>query len=523
MVYILKIRREKILNFIKHTILNTSKNLCFFVGCMFVSFSSFANLPVKHNNYVDTIRNIDFYSNKVKDKFANSLSYEYKSLALYKYQYANDLDDANHFAIKALSAYHGERVKPDNIYKRNLPLKNIVAISNSYDELLNILGTDIKNEYPQLMAEAQVKFDCWVESEEAGLKKQAVNCRNRFMKAKDKLLGIISNDCFKCKEQLKKKEETTISKEDKLKKFDGQHLNLPKWPNMPMIRNNPPKPVIMNQTSNGFIVANNNNQASLKEIKAISESIKQLEKEIFKLRNQKPSTQVLRTSQGEKTIVVSDPTNANKTDIYELKEILADMQKQINSANKGDIAELKNALMQLQMQLDELRLAIPEPIDNTDIIREDIMYLEEEILALSQQIENIEMPECEIPYNQMNQDDYMEEEIFDEPSSLLPYEVFFDWDKDNVDYKFLPQLKDIVNKALSSKETIIIQGHTDTSGDENYNKDLSNRRALAVAKIIESLGIPSSKITIQAMGSTDPKIPTEIGVKKPENRRVVIK
>ena len=142
---------------------------------------------------------------------------------------------------------------------------------------------------------------------------------------------------------------------------------------------------------------------------------------------------------------------------------------------------------------------------------------------MSQQIENIEMPECEIPYNQMNQDDYMEEEIFDEPSSLLPYEVFFDWDKDNVDYKFLPQLKDIVNKALSSKETIIIQGHTDTSGDENYNKDLSNRRALAVAKIIESLGIPSSKITIQAMGSTDPKIPTEIGVKKPENRRVVIK
>lgn len=483
-------------------------------------------IPIDYNNYVNTIRGMDFYSNKTKDAFANSLSYEYKSLALYKYQYANDFKDANHFAKKALNAYHGERVKPDNIYKRNLPQKNIVAISNSYDELLNILGTDIKNMYPQLTAEAQAKFDCWIESEEEGLKKQAINCRNRFIKAKDKLEEIITSECFQCKEELKKKEEKTITKEEKLKTFDGQHLNLPKWPNLPMIRNNPPKPVIMSQTSEGFVIANNTNNAeNLKEIKAINESIKQLEKEIFKLRNQKPTTQILRTSEGEKTVVVSDPTNANKNDINELKEILSNLQNQVNTANKNDIENLKNSLLTLQTQLEELKYSIPEPIDNTDIIRDDIAYLEEEVLLLSEKIDGIEIPACEnqIEYPQINQDDYIEEEIFDEPSDLLPYEIYFDWDKSDVDYKFLPQLKDISEKALSSKETIIIQGHTDTSGDENYNKELSNRRAVAVAKIIESYGIPSEKIILQAMGSSEPKIPTKAGVKKAENRRVVIK
>ena len=92
-----------------------------------------------------------------------------------------------------------------------------------------------------------------------------------------------------------------------------------------------------------------------------------------------------------------------------------------------------------------------------------------------------------------------------------------------MDYKFLPQLKDISEKALSSKEIIIIQGHTDTSGTKEHNQKLSTERAENVGKIITSYGIPKEKIIIQGLGSEDQKIPTKDGVKKPENRRVVIK
>ena len=81
------------------------------------AFSDIKN-TANYTNYVKTIRGIDFYSNQSKDLFANALANEYKSLALYKSQFSNDMGDANNFAVKALTAYYGERVRPDNIYKR---------------------------------------------------------------------------------------------------------------------------------------------------------------------------------------------------------------------------------------------------------------------------------------------------------------------------------------------------------------------------------------------------------------------
>jgi outer membrane protein OmpA-like peptidoglycan-associated protein len=139
-------------------------------------------------------------------------------------------------------------------------------------------------------------------------------------------------------------------------------------------------------------------------------------------------------------------------------------------------------------------------------------------------VERVSEPEFEPEpeYTFVAPDEYIEGEIFDRPSDLLPFEIFFDWDKDNVDYKFLPQIRDITEKALSSKESIIIRGHTDTSGTKAHNLELSRRRALNVAKALENNGIDNDKIIIEAMGETDLKVQTPSGVKKPENRRAVI-
>ncbi|MGN0929978.1 MAG: OmpA family protein [Alphaproteobacteria bacterium] len=440
----------------------------------------------KYNDYISIIRNIDFYSNRSKDNFSNALANEYKSLALYKAQYTNDLNDANKFALKSLTAYYGERVKPENIYLRNLSINDIVLISNNYDDLLKILSSEVQNTYPQLTADAQAKFDCWVESEEDGLTKQAKNCKERFFKTKQKLLSIIDTDCFKCKNQKKETKTTTVTK---LKQFDGKHISIPKWPNMPLLRNNPPQPVIIAQDSIS------------KDIQKINEYIKNIENTLTYIKNNQKTTQVIRDVKGKETIVVNDPNTATKSDIENIKKYLENLQSQLNELKaKNNNADFEN----LEQRIDEL----------------------------SEQIDAIEIPDCAVEeefddeeneYNVIDEDDYIEEEIFDAPSELLPFEIFFDWNKSDVDYKFLPQLKDISDKALSSKETIIIQGHTDTSGNSEYNQKLSDKRAKAVAKIIESYGIPSEKITLQAMGSTDLKVPTANGVKKAENRRVVIK
>ncbi len=448
------------------------KNIIFFYSIVFLSNNAFAKINLPPQNYIETIRNIDFYSNQSNDRFANSLANEYKSYALYKAQFTPDFEKANYFATKALTAYHGERVVPDNIYTKNLPSNSIIEISNYYDDLLHLLNTTLPNQYPQLMAEAQVKFDCWTDSEANGISKaQSINCQNRFLKARTHLFEKLDKNCNKCKEEIKK---TKITK--KQKNFDGKYLPIPKWPNLPMIANNPPIPVIK--------------ETVIKKDIEIQENFKKLEAMVLKIDEQ---------------LKIIENDNKNTAQI---------------SAKINDINSLKETILSLQEKLHNLQET--QPKDNT----EQINKLKEDLAKISEKINNLNnnCPKTEEPnFNTIKEDEYIETEIFNAPSNLLPFEIFFDWNKSNVDYKFLPQLKDISEKALKSKEMIIIQGHTDSSGSPEYNDKLSKSRAEAVGKIIMSYGIPKEKITLQGVGASEPKILTPNGTKKPENRRVIIK
>lgn len=67
-----------------------------------------------------------------------------------------------------------------------------------------------------------------------------------------------------------------------------------------------------------------------------------------------------------------------------------------------------------------------------------------------------------------------------------------------------------------------VVGHTDRAGSNAYNDALSLRRANAVADLMASMGIDRGKMRISAEGETNPRVPTEDGIRSPENRRVEI-
>ena len=136
---------------------------------------------------------------------------------------------------------------------------------------------------------------------------------------------------------------------------------------------------------------------------------------------------------------------------------------------------------------------------------------------------NEEIEEENTEFETTDEDEYLEIEIQDSSSELLPYEVFFDWNDASVKPKFNDALKDIAQNAKKSEEIIVIKGHTDASGSNEYNQKLSKKRAENVGKIIMSYGVPRNKIILQGVGSSEPKVKTKIGEKNPENRRVVIK
>ena len=67
---------------------------------------------------------------------------------------------------------------------------------------------------------------------------------------------------------------------------------------------------------------------------------------------------------------------------------------------------------------------------------------------------------------------------------------------------------------LSIPETnILIEGHTDNRGTDEYNNNLSQRRAIAVGNYLKSAGIAAPRLTIKWYGESQPKVETD----SPEN------
>jgi outer membrane protein OmpA-like peptidoglycan-associated protein len=84
---------------------------------------------------------------------------------------------------------------------------------------------------------------------------------------------------------------------------------------------------------------------------------------------------------------------------------------------------------------------------------------------------------------------------------------------------------DVLGKALASNDLanskFRIEGHTDTVGSPELNKELSARRASAVvAYLSQHFGIASTRLEAVGMGEEALLVPTGPGVPEQKNRRV---
>lgn len=80
-----------------------------------------------------------------------------------------------------------------------------------------------------------------------------------------------------------------------------------------------------------------------------------------------------------------------------------------------------------------------------------------------------------------------------------------------------------VETARSGKSLDIrVSGHTDRSGNTQYNYALSLRRAQYIQESLEKRGIDPDIITTTSHGEGDPLVPTANDVYEPRNRRVEV-
>ncbi|HEY8358420.1 MAG TPA: OmpA family protein [Ramlibacter sp.] len=76
--------------------------------------------------------------------------------------------------------------------------------------------------------------------------------------------------------------------------------------------------------------------------------------------------------------------------------------------------------------------------------------------------------------------------------------------------------------ALCSGEQVNVAGHTDRSGTDQENVDLSDKRAYEVAIYLISRGVPQEKVLLEPFGESQPLVLTEDDVAEPQNNRVEV-
>jgi outer membrane protein OmpA-like peptidoglycan-associated protein len=111
------------------------------------------------------------------------------------------------------------------------------------------------------------------------------------------------------------------------------------------------------------------------------------------------------------------------------------------------------------------------------------------------------------------------------PPAAAPadFTVYFDFDSWTLTAEDLTVLTNVINTARAGGQAhITVVGHTDTSGDADYNQKLSVHRGNVVLEALVDMGARRAAIQVSGVGENDLAVATGDGVREAKNRRAVI-
>lgn len=105
----------------------------------------------------------------------------------------------------------------------------------------------------------------------------------------------------------------------------------------------------------------------------------------------------------------------------------------------------------------------------------------------------------------------------------LASEVSFDVGKHDIKPSAMPTYQKIGNILQSYDKTVIhVIGHTDSSGSDEYNQALSERRASSVGNALIAQGVVNSRVRLEGRGEREPIADNSTADGRTRNRRVDI-
>ena len=101
--------------------------------------------------------------------------------------------------------------------------------------------------------------------------------------------------------------------------------------------------------------------------------------------------------------------------------------------------------------------------------------------------------------------------------------ILFDVDKSDLKSQYRSELAEL-SKILNKYEdtNILLVGHTDSTGAEEYNLELSKKRASSVADYLTTQNVDSGRFTTDGYGESQPVATNDTEAGRAQNRRVEV-
>lgn len=106
----------------------------------------------------------------------------------------------------------------------------------------------------------------------------------------------------------------------------------------------------------------------------------------------------------------------------------------------------------------------------------------------------------------------------------MPSNITFQTDQADIQSGFYPTLNSVALVLKKFNKTLVdVYGHTDSTGNDQYNMDLSQRRAASVANYLGAQGVDTRRFAVIGEGETQPIASNATAEGRAQNRRVEIR
>lgn len=426
---------------------------------------------------VDYVEGLDVYSAPHQDSFLNQLAMNYRSYAIYNARTSGYPDVGELFANKAVTAFSGETPFPETLGNWELPDgADAVLLQNAYNDMIDEFKNDATDTQPDVAAEVQAKFDCWLSATATGQTETANQCHNRFVAAMD-VLQNCKKGAGGCKTSRKSYQEhkgASIEIENKAFYPETRSLKSVGGTSYPR---------------DGIVIVNNVSvPGNLVQTVPVGQTPMVFNQNIYGGDKQ--------VSNSGNTVAING--GESRCDCQTGRPVVLEMPESEESCPcEGDPT------------LGEEVVTRDEFINMMMAMRAEIKAINDRLDALQPTDEKAVIKVQQIP---LEPTQHVMEEIF---------EVHFDFNKAVIKPEYAHLIQELASATQENKNIkVSVIGHTDTAGSNSYNYALGGRRAEAVQKMLIKYGIPASQIVAVSAGEEDLKVKTADGVPNAENRRV---